>query len=461
MVRITEDLVRKRAEHNELEISTLEEISLHQQDIERIEHLDRWCRELKILYLQSNLIPRIENVSRLKKLEYLNLALNNVERVENLEGCESLKKLDLTVNFVGELTSIESLRGNYHLEEIFLTGNPCTEYEEYREFVIATLPKLKTLDGVDIEKSERIQAVQNLGINRPRIIQQQEEYKKKRAKQKAEAEKKEREEAEKNAQEEEKENQEKQGPDGRWYTDINESDKQKAKEKEHQKKVDEFWQEKTSFTPESRMEVHKKLKEMKEKDEKKDDKEEKKERAMFAPDGRPFNINEDKLDFTLLDDENNNIVLDLAVFRHMDTSLMDCDVQPTYVRVVLKGKLFQLCLPEEINADKASAKRSQTTGHLVVTMPKVKQVLRPKQPEPETKTKKETKKVEEANKENSRSRQVLEVDSNARSGVDIGSIVSDQSKSVVKPLGASRRGTKTERPNSEHFVDNPDVPPLE
>ena len=33
-------------------------------------------------------------------------------------GCESLQKLDLTVNFVGELTSIESLRGNYHFREL-------------------------------------------------------------------------------------------------------------------------------------------------------------------------------------------------------------------------------------------------------------------------------------------------------------------------------------------------------
>lgn len=32
---VTEELVRKRAEHNEMQISTLEEISLHQQDIER------------------------------------------------------------------------------------------------------------------------------------------------------------------------------------------------------------------------------------------------------------------------------------------------------------------------------------------------------------------------------------------------------------------------------------------
>ena len=59
MVRITEQLVRKRAEHNEGLISSLEEVSLHQQEIEKIENLDKWCRELKILYLQNNLIAKV------------------------------------------------------------------------------------------------------------------------------------------------------------------------------------------------------------------------------------------------------------------------------------------------------------------------------------------------------------------------------------------------------------------
>ena len=58
-------------------------LSLH---FDRIEHLDKWCRDLKILYLQNNLIGQIENVSRLKQLTYLNLALNNIETIENLEG---------------------------------------------------------------------------------------------------------------------------------------------------------------------------------------------------------------------------------------------------------------------------------------------------------------------------------------------------------------------------------------
>lgn len=110
MVLITIDLIRKRSEHNEGEISTLEEITLHQEDIEKIEHIDRWCRNLKILLLQYNLISKIENLGMLKKLEYLNLALNNIEVIENLEGLESLKKLDLTVNFIGDLRGVKSLR---------------------------------------------------------------------------------------------------------------------------------------------------------------------------------------------------------------------------------------------------------------------------------------------------------------------------------------------------------------
>ena len=38
-------------------------------------------------------------------------------------------------------------------------------------------------------------------------------------------------------------------------------------------------------------------------------------------------------------DDDRHVVLDVAVFRHMDTSLIDVDVQPTYVRVTIKGKV--------------------------------------------------------------------------------------------------------------------------
>ncbi|KAG7218635.1 hypothetical protein INR49_019994 [Caranx melampygus] len=258
MVYITEDMVRRRAEHNECEIFSLEEVSLHQQDIERIEHLDRWCRDLKILYLQNNLIPRIENLSRLKKLEYLNLALNNIEVIENLEGCESLQKLDLTVNFVGRLSSVESLRHNIHLRELFLVGNPCTEFEGYRQYVVASLPHLRWLDGTEICRSERIRAAQGLEEVKRRVWEQEREYLRRR-----------------------------------------DEEKQAAQRKAAGQGTGN------------------------------------KERTA----GVRSDISRTRLNFSLSEDEETNtLVLDLAVYRHMDSSLIDVDVQPTYARVTVKGK---------------------------------------------------------------------------------------------------------------------------
>jgi protein TilB len=91
MVKITLDLIRKRAEHNEGVISTLEEISLHQYEIDKIENLELFCRHLKILFLQNNIIEKLENLDKLRELEYLNLAVNSVSMIEGLDRCESLK----------------------------------------------------------------------------------------------------------------------------------------------------------------------------------------------------------------------------------------------------------------------------------------------------------------------------------------------------------------------------------
>ncbi|KAL0201319.1 hypothetical protein M9458_004506, partial [Cirrhinus mrigala] len=52
-------------------------------------------------------------------------------------------KLDLTVNFVGTLSSVESLKQNLHLRELYLVGNPCTEFHGYRHYVVAHLPQLQ------------------------------------------------------------------------------------------------------------------------------------------------------------------------------------------------------------------------------------------------------------------------------------------------------------------------------
>ena len=95
-------------------------------------------------------------------LHYLNLAVNNITKVQNLQRCESLAKLDLTINFIPKagLLSLASLAGNHALRELFLMGNPCTDWPHYRQFVVGLLPQLARLDGQEVRPSERIVAAQ-------------------------------------------------------------------------------------------------------------------------------------------------------------------------------------------------------------------------------------------------------------------------------------------------------------
>ena len=84
MVRITEALIRKKAEHHDGLLADIEELSLHQLELERIEVVGTLCRKLQILYLQNNIIPKMEGLHHLKGLNYLNLALNNITVIEGL-----------------------------------------------------------------------------------------------------------------------------------------------------------------------------------------------------------------------------------------------------------------------------------------------------------------------------------------------------------------------------------------
>lgn len=57
----------------------------------------------------------------------------------------------------------------------------------------------------------------------------------------------------------------------------------------------------------------------------------------------------------------------------------------------------------------------------------------------------------------------MEVDPSAGKGVDIGGIVREKPEGTGAPLGAGKpwKSQIKERANSEGFVDDPDVPPLQ
>ena len=85
--------------------------------------------------------------------------------VATCRSCEFLQKLDLTVNFVDLDTlkeSIEHLCPLEHFQELHMMGNPATDWEGFRPYVVAKLPQLRSLDGTEITKTEQIRACQQL-----------------------------------------------------------------------------------------------------------------------------------------------------------------------------------------------------------------------------------------------------------------------------------------------------------
>lgn len=334
MADITRELLRKRAEHNEGMLSNLEEVSLHQQNLKAISGLDIYCRHLKQLLMQNNLIEKMEGLSKLKELEYINLAVNSIEKIEGIKRCESLEKLDLTLNLV----DIEHLRESMeecewcdNLREIFLTGNPCTDWEHCKAYVIAKLPQLQRLDGDEIERSQRLEAKQRLAA---------------------------------------------------LEAELEEISKNNIAKKEYDRKEGIMPK---GYSKEQRWADYLEEKERKEKDEK-----EKKENSMFkeynemvaeTKNRPPPSIYNDKGEvrqtnqggykFTITESaDNTKLLFELQVPKFMDTSSLNIDLQPQYCRCDIKGKITQVRFPEEILVEQSQVQRSQTTGYLLITAPK-------------------------------------------------------------------------------------------
>ncbi|CAL8462504.1 g2037 [Coccomyxa elongata] len=353
MVRITVDLLRKRAEHNDGMLSTLQEITLHQQNIERIELLGYACRSLKILYLQNNLIAKIENLHRLKELQCLNLAINNITKVQNLQRCESLARLDLTMNFIGKasLQSVGSLSANIFLTELHLVGNPCTEWANYRPFVAASIPQLLKLDGIAITPEERIQAEEMLPTLQHSL----------RAELLSEG----------------------IDPDSVALS-VEDDSLHDAKTIPETGFMGEDGEMKRPWCPATRILEHREMMQLNAEAEE----QRKASQAQFFGDPCPtkpyrhdfpplqegdplLQKNEGTWEFTLEESrDGKDIELDVAVGRFLDSSLIKADVQPLYVRLLIKGHLLHLVLPVEVKPGASAAQRSAITGNLLLTMPK-------------------------------------------------------------------------------------------
>ena len=315
-ILITEQLLRSKSEHNEGVLYNLEEISLHQLNIDRITMINSCCRELKILYLQNNNIRRIENLNRCKELRYINFAINKIRQIEGLHRCEFIEKLDFTVNRIDArgLLTFERLAANHHLEELYCTGNPCTDIEGYRKFVIHVVPSITKLDGEDVTPAERVTAGQEFAAIK-KIVEA--------------------------AAEREEELPE----------PVSESDSEDEPEPEPEKSKFEGFGKKAQVKGKT---------------------------PGTEPDPRTGVVrqcNEGNYAFKI-DETDEAVIVEVGVSKFLDTSLISADVHPGFVRVEIKKKVLQLLLPCDCRTDTATVQRSQTTGALMLRCPKVNPTMR-------------------------------------------------------------------------------------
>lgn len=394
---ITLALLRKRSEHNEGMVSSLEELALHQEELQSIGPiLGRTCgKTLKILLLQNNVIERMDQseLKLLRSLEYLNLALNNVTKIEGISGMEWLRKLDLTLNFI-DVDSLEAsvheLSGCRNLEELFLLGNPCMGMDESgipcdahdndaamssskdkrgwkgcRAYIIARLPNLLYLDGKIIKRSERILAMQQLpSLTSELYLLVQSRIREHHL-------------------------------DNQTQNDYTEDEQ-----------IDERYisdDAPTTHDPQTRTKISNELydqKRAKEKQEsahqapnpkgEKDWEEEHKdvvnnarERESCVQRGRDAGggikqCNQGKYQFWFDEEESVtnsgkksvSLIMRVAIPKHLSTSLVDVDIHPTYVSVVIKSKILRVVLPVEVLSDKSIARRSAVSGYLELVMPR-------------------------------------------------------------------------------------------
>lgn len=174
------------------------------------------------------------------------------------------------------------------------------------------------------------------------------------------------------------------------YQKFRTNQRERLQTKKEEVDDDTFWKTSSENAPETRTEISQRSHKNK-KCGKDETLVKKKSVKLFTKDGRPLNVNQAKLSFVFIDDDPMQFILDVAIYkyininillsilkmyllciyRHLDTNFIDVDLQPLYVKILIKNAVFQFVLPEEIFTERSTAQRSQITGHLVIKMPRV------------------------------------------------------------------------------------------
>jgi hypothetical protein len=150
------ELVNKSIE-DELDIKAkkllkLTHVHLDRENIGEIDNLAEYLNDVTHLYLQHNVIKKIENLEFLQNLTFLVLSNNQITLIENIKSLKKLKLLDLSSNLIESIDVRElplsiiflDLRENTFLKNALWYVN------NYEEMLQKYLVNLKQLNGKDL-----------------------------------------------------------------------------------------------------------------------------------------------------------------------------------------------------------------------------------------------------------------------------------------------------------------------
>ena len=112
--------------------------------------------EIKTLNLWGCDLNNILILSECKNLEILSLSLNEISNISPLKKCINLRELYLRKNNISSLSQIDNLINLIHLRILWLDENPISNLENYKEYVLKTLPQIIKFDNNTIIRNREI-----------------------------------------------------------------------------------------------------------------------------------------------------------------------------------------------------------------------------------------------------------------------------------------------------------------
>lgn len=133
-------------------------LSLSTNLIEKIGPGLKELKKLKVLSLGRNLLRKLEQLD-IPGLEQLWISYNKIDKLTGLDKLKNLKVLYMSNNNISSWGEIDRLANQCpELTEVLFYNNPiCTEAaspKEYRLNLLARMPKLTRIDGVQVDRDK-------------------------------------------------------------------------------------------------------------------------------------------------------------------------------------------------------------------------------------------------------------------------------------------------------------------